>query len=113
LFDCQELRPQELKGVSQPLALYQVVGESAAQSRFEAAVQKGLTPLVGRTEELALLQRSWEQAKTGAGQVVLLSGEPGIGKSRLVQELKEHLVQEGATRIEFHCSPYHQPNLDS
>src|SRR5215510_7742416 len=108
LFDCHELGPHELKGLAQPLALYQVVGESAAQSRFEAAVQKGLTPLVGRTEELALLQQRWEQAKAGAGQVVLLSGEPGIGKSRLVQELKEQLARAGVTRIEFRCSPYHQ-----
>ena len=67
----------------------------------------GLTPLVGRAEELALLQRRWDQAKAGDGQVVLLSGEPGIGKSRLVQELKEQLA-EGVTRIEFRCSPYHQ-----
>ena len=68
----------------------------------------GFTPLVGREEELGLLRRRWEQAKAGAGQVVLLSGEPGIGKSRLVQELKEQLSAEGATRIEFRCSPYHQ-----
>ena len=83
-------------------------GEGAAQSRFEVAVQKGLTPLVGREEELSLLQRRWEHAKEGAGQVVLLSGEAGIGKSRLVQALKEQVVAEGATRIEFRCSPYHQ-----
>src|SRR5262245_61684718 len=108
LFECEELGPHELKGVSQPLALYQVVGESAAQSRFEAAVHKGLTPLVGREEELGLLRRRWEQAQQGAGQVVLLSGEPGIGKSRLVQELKEQLAHETVTRIEFRCSPYHQ-----
>jgi predicted ATPase len=72
------------------------------------AVSKGLTPLVGREEELRLLRQLWEQAKTGAGQVVLLSGEAGIGKSRMVQELKEHVITEGATRIEFRCSPYHQ-----
>src|SRR5262249_47448726 len=85
-FECQNLGPQHLKGLSSPLSVYRVVGESAAQSRFEAVVNKGLTPLVGRAEEIALLRQRWEQAKTGAGQVVLLSGEPGIGKSRLVQE---------------------------
>ena len=91
LFECQDLGPQALKGISTPLSLYRVIGESAAQSRFEVAVRTGLTPLVGRDEELGLLQRRWEQAKEGAGQVVLLSGEPGIGKSRLVQELKEQV----------------------
>ncbi len=108
LFECQDLGPQTLKGISTPLSLYRVIGESAAQSRFEVAVGAGLTPLVGREEELGLLQRRWTQAKEGAGQVVLLSGEAGIGKSRLVQALKEQVLAEGATRIEFRCSPYHQ-----
>ncbi len=108
LFECQDLGPQALKGIATPLSLYHVMGESAAQSRFEAAVGAGLTPLVGRAEELELLQRRWALAKGGAGQIVLLSGEPGIGKSRLVQELKEQLEHEEATRIEFRCSPYHQ-----
>jgi len=97
-----------LKGVSTPVPVYRVLRESEAQSRFEVAVNKGLTPLVGRDEELRLLRRRWEQAKAGEGQVVLLSGEPGIGKSRLVQTLKEQTMVEGATRIEFRCSPYHQ-----
>src|SRR5262245_6863229 len=108
LFETEGRGPQELKGISTPMTLYRVVRESTVQSRFEAAVQTGLTPLVGRAEELALLQRRWDQAKAGDGHVVLLSGEPGIGKSRLVQEIKEHVIAEGATRIEFRCSPYHQ-----
>jgi class 3 adenylate cyclase/tetratricopeptide (TPR) repeat protein len=108
LFECQDLGPQMLKGISTPLSVYWVIRESEAQSRFEVAVKTGLTPLVGREEELGLLQRRWEQAKERAGQVVLLSGEAGIGKSRLVQALKEQVLAEGATRIEFRCSPYHQ-----
>ncbi len=108
LFACQDLGAQPLKGISTLLSLYRVLAESVAQSRFEVAVGAGLTPLVGREEELGLLQRRWTQAKEGAGQVVLLSGEAGIGKSRLVQALKEQVMAEGATRIEFRCSPYHQ-----
>jgi class 3 adenylate cyclase len=108
LFDCQGLGSQTLKGISTPLVLYRVLAESGVQSRFEVAVRAGLTPLVGREEELGLLQRRWTQAKTGEGQAVLLSGEAGIGKSRLVQTLTEQTVTEGTTRMEFRCSPYHQ-----
>jgi class 3 adenylate cyclase/predicted ATPase len=108
LFECQNRGPQALRGVSTPVPVYRVLRESEAQSRFEVAVRTGLTPLVGRESELEVLRQRWEQAKTGAGQVVLLSGEPGIGKSRLVQELKESVSAEGAIRIEFCCSPYHQ-----
>src|SRR5262249_50660688 len=108
LFECHARGPQALKGVSTPVPVYRVLGESETQSRFEVAVRTGLTPLVGRGEEIGLLRRRWEQAKAGEGQAVLLSGEPGIGKSRLVQALKEQVTAEGATRIEFRCSPYHQ-----
>jgi hypothetical protein len=108
LFECQNLGPQTLKGISTPLLVYRVIGESVAQSRFEVAVGAGLTPLVGRDEELGLLQRRWTQAKEGAGQVMLLGSEAGIGKSRLVQALKEQVSAEGATHTEFRCSPYHQ-----
>ncbi|MBV8892769.1 MAG: AAA family ATPase, partial [Acidobacteria bacterium] len=108
LFECEGLGPQMLKGISTPMVAYRVVRGSAAQSRFEVAVRTGLTPLVGREEELALLQRRWEQARAGAGQALLLSGEPGIGKSRLMQTLKEQVLVEGAIQIEFRCSPYHQ-----
>jgi predicted ATPase len=108
LFECHDRGPQALKGVSTPVPAYQVLGESGAQSRFEVVVRTVLTPLVGRDEELGLLRRRWEQAKAGEGQVVLLTGEPGIGKSRLVQTLREQARAEGATRIEFRCSPYYQ-----
>ncbi len=108
LFEHHDLGSRTLKGISTPLHLYRVVGESSVQSRFEVAVVRGLTPLVGREEELGLLQRRWEQAKDGGGHVVLLGGEPGIGKSRLVQELKAQVIAEGTIRIEFRCSPYHQ-----
>jgi len=108
LFECQDLGPHTLHGVSTPLSLYRVAGESTAQSRFEAAVQRGLTPLVGREHEVGLLIERWERAKQAEGQVVLLGGEPGIGKSRLVQVVKERVEREGGLRLEFRCSPYHQ-----
>src|SRR5262249_20210008 len=72
LFECQDLGVQTLKGLSAPLSVYRVVRESEVQSRFEAAVRRGLTPLVGREEELGLLRRRWAQAQAGAGQIVLL-----------------------------------------
>ena len=97
LFACEDRGQPELKGVAAPLTLYRVLKEGEAQSRFEVALRGGLTPLVGRGEELAVLLNHWEQVKEGQGQVVLLSGEAGIGKSRLVQELKERVTREGGT----------------
>jgi len=108
LFTFRDLGPQTLRNVLAPVQVYGVQGESGVQSRFEVTVRAGLTPLIGREHEVGLLQERWERAKQGAGQVVLLNGEPGIGKSRLVQALKEQVMAEGATRIEFRCSPYHQ-----
>ena len=108
LFTCQALGTHALKGVSQPIAVYQVLGASAAQSRFEATVTTGLTPLVGREEEVGLLRRRWEQVAEGHGQVVVLSGEAGIGKSRLVQELRQWSEHTGGRRLTFRCSPYAQ-----
>ena len=105
-FACQTLGPHALKGKTTPISVYQVIGEEGAQSRFEVALEAGLSPLVGRTEEFAFLQQRWGAAKVREGQVVLLGGEPGIGKSRLVQELKEQVAKAGEARREFRCSSY-------
>jgi TOMM system kinase/cyclase fusion protein len=108
LFHYRNLGLHSLKGLSAPVQIYQVEGESSARSRLEAGSAVGLTPLVGREEEVAFLQRRWGQVTEGEGQVVLLGGEPGIGKSRLVQVLTERLAGEAHLRIEWRCSPYHQ-----
>jgi class 3 adenylate cyclase len=107
-FDCQELGEQTLRGVSQPMPVYQVLQESGMQSRLDVASTRGLTPLVGRESEVTLLLERWEQVKDGQGQVILLSGEAGIGKSRLVQVLKDHVAEEPHTRWECRSSPYYQ-----
>jgi class 3 adenylate cyclase len=107
LFDYADLGAVEIKGLAAPVAASQVLRESAAESRFEA-LRATATPLVGRDEELALLQRRWQQAKSGEGCVVLVSGEPGIGKSRLAQTLLDRLAGEPHIRLRFYCSPHHQ-----
>jgi TOMM system kinase/cyclase fusion protein len=108
-FACQPLGTPLLKGFVQPLAVYRVLYESMARSRLEAVGALGLTPLVGREQEVRLLQERWAQVKDGLGQVVLLSGEAGIGKSRLVQGLMEHVATEPqAWLTPCQCSPYYQ-----
>src|SRR4029453_6234006 len=108
-FACQPLGTPALKGLSQPLEVYQVLYERMARSRLEAAGPTGLTPLVSRESEVALLRERWAQVKDGLGQVVLLSGEAGIGKSRLVQVLREHVATEPqAWLTPCQCSPYYQ-----
>jgi class 3 adenylate cyclase len=108
-FACQALGPHPLKGLAQPVEVYQVLHESMARSRLEAAGSTGLTPLVGREREVALLFECWEQVRDGVGRVVLLSGEAGIGKSRLVQVLREQVATEPqAWLTPCQCSPYHQ-----
>jgi hypothetical protein len=106
-FTYQDLGTQTLKGIDTPVQISQVVGESAAQSRLDVAGETGLTPLVGREAEITLLLERWTQSAEGLGQVVLLSGEAGIGKSRLVRVLTGRVVDTGAPRLTLRCSPYH------
>ena len=106
-FRCDDLGSPSLKGVETPLRVYRVVEESAAQSRLDVAGTTGLTPLVGREHEVGLLRERWAQSRDGLGQVVLLSGEAGIGKSRLVRVLTERVADEGAPWLTLRCSPYH------
>jgi predicted ATPase/class 3 adenylate cyclase len=106
-FTMAALGPQVLKGVAAPVPVYRILGASAAQSRLDVAAATGLTPLVGRESEVALLLERWMQSQAGLGQVVLLSGEGGIGKSRLVEVLRERVVNEGSPCIALRCSPYH------
>ena len=107
LFDLADLGPQALAGFAEPQLAWQVIGEGRILSRFEA-LRSGETPLVGREEEVELLVRRWQQAKSGEGRVVLISGEPGIGKSRLTAALSERLEAEPHTRLRYFCSPHHQ-----
>src|SRR5215831_14653898 len=107
-FEFQDLGAQALRGVTQPMRVYHVLNESGAISRLDVAVTRGLTPLVGRESEVTLLLERWEQAKAGHGQVVLLSGEAGIGKSRLVQTLKDHIANEPHVRWECRSSEDYQ-----
>ncbi len=108
LFEYEDLGAVELKGLGAPVMAARVLRGSAAESRFEALHGRDLNALVGRDEELALLQRRWQQAKAGEGRVVVLIGEPGIGKSRLAQAMLKEVAGEPHTRLRYFCSPHHQ-----
>jgi hypothetical protein len=107
LFDLRDLGPQPLAGFAEPQRAWRVLGEGGTVSRFEA-LRSAATPLVGRDEELDLLHRRWQRAKTSEGRVVLISGEAGIGKSRLAAAIYEATEHEPRTRLRWFCSPHHQ-----
>lgn len=106
-FELLDLGAQTLKGLSLPVPAYLVQGVRSLESRFEAHQTSDLAAMVGREHELGLLQERWQQAKVGEGQLVLLSGEAGIGKSRIVQALTDTLAAENHYRLSYQCSPYH------
>ncbi|MFQ6024305.1 MAG: adenylate/guanylate cyclase domain-containing protein [Acidiferrobacterales bacterium] len=108
LFECDDLGPQHLKGVSEEVRIFRVCGESGAPSRFEVSARRGLTPLVGREEEVGLLMKRWQQTVDGEGQVVLLYGEAGLGKSRISRGLRDRLEGVAHNRILYYSSPYHK-----
>jgi class 3 adenylate cyclase len=105
-FISHPLGMQEIKGLAYPLRVYRVLHASETQTRLDVGAIRGLTPLVGRDAEVAFLRERWTQVQEGLGQVVLINGEPGIGKSRLVQVLKEQLAGERYTRIEYRCAAH-------
>jgi class 3 adenylate cyclase len=107
-FACQALGAQTLRGVAEPVHVYRVLQESGARGRLDVAVTRGLTPLVGREQEVGILLERWAQVKNGHGHVVLLTGDAGIGKSRLVQMLKEHVANEPHVRWECRSLQYYQ-----
>lgn len=106
LFEMIDLGFQQLKGFAAPVPAWRITGDADAEGRFDA-LHAIATPLVGRSEELELLLQRWEQTRTGKGQAVMLSGEPGIGKSRLTAALEERLSTEPHARLRYFCSPYH------
>jgi class 3 adenylate cyclase/predicted ATPase len=107
LFELEDLGAKDLKGIAGPVRAWAALRPSSVEGRFEALHGSGLTALVGREEELELLLRRWSKAKSGEGQVVLLSGEAGIGKSRLTAALLESVSTEPHTRLRYFCSPQH------
>lgn len=107
-FECRALGSRSLKGIAEPVPVWMVTGTRSVESRFEAATRVELTPLVGREEEISLLLNRWRRARDGDGQVVLITGEPGIGKSRLTEELRRSIASDPQVRISYQCLAHHQ-----
>ena len=106
-FDYEDLGPHEFKGIPDAVRLWRVTGESGTRGRFDSRTAKGLTPLVGRAEEISLLQRRWDYAKEGDGQLILLSAPAGFGKSRMTEAFREHLGDSSITYLKYLGSPFH------
>jgi class 3 adenylate cyclase/predicted ATPase len=107
MFVCADLGAHRLKGFADPVRSWSVLRPRQVENRFEAMRSAAITPLVGRDEEIEILLRRWRRAKDGQGQVALIAGEPGIGKSRLVRGLEEAVAAEPHTRLRYQCSPHH------
>jgi class 3 adenylate cyclase len=112
MFEWADLGMSELKGLPRPVRIWRVLGQAGVESRSEALRSRQLSPLIGRDEELELLVRRWRRAASGEGQIILISGEAGIGKSRLVAALQEAIAVSGEKyeRLEWFCSPHHRDN---
>ena len=106
-FDFDDHGIHELKGIATPTQVWRVAGASPMQTRFEAATRSGATPLVGRDQELALLIERWHASRQSEGQVILINGEPGIGKSRMLRAFREHLGNDIQAVLSYQCSPYY------
>ena len=111
LFECRDLGAVEIKGLPASVRAWEVLGLSTIDNRFEALHSTRLTPLVGRDEESGILMRRWERAKAGEGQVVLVSGEAGIGKSRLIAALQDNVGDDQRATLRYFCSPHHRDSM--
>jgi len=106
-FEFSSLGVQKVKGLSEPVVIWHAVKETPTESRFESSNREKLTPLIGRDEELQILKRRWDLSKSGKGQIVFVTGEPGIGKSRIIQALRESASSDAMTRVRYQCSQHH------